>query len=216
MCCYWGQVTLNCLNADKLRFQLCTGLYTTRNHRCVVNHCRSQEGKECSHRNVTYINCKRTHYAMLPISLARKQAINLARSRKNEWRMVELEREKRREEKETAAKAKEAEGRIQVAATTKIGNESERPVKRDRDDGDLGMRDKNKRCKDSRHTDSPQLNGEQQTPLTIRVVQHKCNHSHAICMTAFEGAKSVRTDIVWIQEPYLDDSILFHQAFDTR
>lgn len=32
------------------------------------------------------------------------------------------------------------------------------------------------------------------TPQSMRILQYKCNHSHAMCMTGFEGAKkSVQT-----------------------
>lgn len=81
----------------------------------MVTDCRARDGRCSEHTNMMCIDCKGTHYAMSSICFAKKQAINFACSEEDEWGMTELEREKRREEEEVAAKAKETEGRIQVA-----------------------------------------------------------------------------------------------------
>lgn len=93
--------------------------------------------------NVTYANCTETHYAILRTCPARKQAINLVWSRRNELRTREQERKQRREEQEATEKAKRAESRIQVAATAQQNEKREaaRTATWDLEDGDLRMRD---------------------------------------------------------------------------
>lgn len=69
--------------------------------------------------------------------------MDLARNRRNEWRMVKQERQQRREEKEAAENARKAEERVEVMATAETENEpaEETPVTREGEDRDLRMRD---------------------------------------------------------------------------
>lgn len=53
-------------------------------------------------------------------------------------------------------------------------------------------------------------------PPLMRVVQYHCNYSQATSITAFERAKLVRANIVWIPELYVDRGILSHPAFNIR
>lgn len=71
----------------------------------------------------------------------RKQPISLAQSRKNEWRILEQEREQRRKEEKTAEKAKEAEEAVEVAATVEMErtSEEEHPVTNDGEDRGVRM-----------------------------------------------------------------------------
>lgn len=142
--CYWGHITLNCPNVDKSRYQLCAGPQMARKHGCVVTSCRTREGKRFAYMNVTYANCRGSHYAISVICPARKQAINLAYSGKDEWRMLELEKLQRRAEEEGAERVKEVVRNIQVAAMAEVKHDAARPVTRDRDDRDLRMRNVSK------------------------------------------------------------------------
>lgn len=102
---------------DMPRCQLCAGSHTTRNYKSGVIHYKAREGRGSAHTNVTCANCRRSYYAMLLICSSRKQTVSIARSRKDEWRMLEQERQPRREEKEAAEKAKETRESMEVAAT---------------------------------------------------------------------------------------------------
>lgn len=48
----------------------------------------------------------------------------------------------------------------------------------------------------------------------MRVVQHNCNLSQALCIATFESAKTVGADIVCIQKTYDSGDVLSHKAFD--
>lgn len=89
---------------------------------------------------MTCANCRGSHYATLVIYPAKKQAISLARSRRDECKMLDLERIQRKLEVEEAERAKEAEKRIQVAATAEAEHDAERLFTIDGDDGDLKKR----------------------------------------------------------------------------
>lgn len=68
---------VNCPNADKLRYQLCVGLHTTRNHTGEVVNYRAWEGRGCGYTNVTYANPTGSHYTMLVICQTGKQVVSL-------------------------------------------------------------------------------------------------------------------------------------------
>lgn len=57
------------------------------------------------------------------------------------------------------------------------------------------------------------LRDKQYPPPLMSILQHNWNHSHAICMAAFEGANTVRADIVSLQRPYVGGGILAHLAY---
>lgn len=69
-----------------------------------------------------------SHYAISVFSSARRQAISLSQSWKDEWRMLEHVRGQRRKEKEVAEKAGKIGGRVEGRLVT-INEE----------DGDLSM-----------------------------------------------------------------------------
>lgn len=98
MCCYRGHLIIHYPNINKHRYQLYAGPHTTRDPNCGVNFWRAREGKGCPHTNVTCTNYKSSYYATSMTWQARKQAISLARSEKNDSRMLEMERQQRREE----------------------------------------------------------------------------------------------------------------------
>lgn len=56
----------------------------TRNHKCNVIQCRARGDTRYVHTNVTCANYKESHYATSTICPARKQAISLADSGKDE------------------------------------------------------------------------------------------------------------------------------------
>lgn len=64
-CCHWGYITLQCPNMKNLRYQLCTGTQTTRNHKCEVTTCRGRGENVCTNTIANCVNCKSSHYATL-------------------------------------------------------------------------------------------------------------------------------------------------------
>lgn len=44
-CCHWDHITLQCLNADRSKCQLCAELYMTTNHKCKMLGCTARMGK---------------------------------------------------------------------------------------------------------------------------------------------------------------------------
>lgn len=73
--------------------QLCSGLHITWNHKCEVITGQGRGRRECTRTIAKCANCRRLHYATSTICLAGKHAIALARSRRNEWRTLEIERQ---------------------------------------------------------------------------------------------------------------------------
>lgn len=158
--------------------------------------------------------------ATLTVCLARTQGISIVRW-KNEWKMLEQEGKQRREEKEAAEKAREAQEDVELPATaeTERRPEEESPVTTEGEDRDPRMRDDNELAETQGRETSMHANTDQEgmTPSPpMRVEQYNCNNSQVICMVTFEGAKSVGTDIVCIQQPYAYKGVLSSSAFDIR
>lgn len=57
-----------------------------------------------------------SHDAISVTYLARKQAIDLARNGKNKWKLLEQEKQRRREKEEVAEKDRNVEARVEVVA----------------------------------------------------------------------------------------------------
>lgn len=88
--------------------------------------CHLVQGRGCSYTNVTYPNCRGYHYATSVICSAKKMTNSVARSKKDGWRILQLEMQQKREKKQAAEKAREAGERVEVTATAEIEKMPER------------------------------------------------------------------------------------------
>lgn len=88
---------------------------------------------------MTYVNSKGSHYAISTTCSAWRPTLSLAQSERDNWRMLEQERQEREEEEDASEKAKDAERTIQVRAIAEKNERSKlaRWVTRDREDGNL-------------------------------------------------------------------------------
>lgn len=53
------------------------------------------------------------------------------------------------------------------------------------------------------------------TPLTplMEILEHNCNHWHAICLVVFKDLKKDGADMVGLQKPYISGGMLAYPAY---
>lgn len=102
----------------------------------------------CVHTKVMYVNCMKIYYTTSVMCSTRNKIINFQLSGKNEWLMLEPERQRHSKEGETpkAVVARETDNILQEAARAvrETNIRMEHPVTRAREDRDLTMRDDSK------------------------------------------------------------------------
>lgn len=103
-CCHWGHTTYECPTPDKVKCAICAGPHLTVEHVCPIEGCKSEKGKNCSkHGSYKCANCGGKHMANSISCPDYRQAINIARHSRDEWREQEKSHELRQSCPETEA-----------------------------------------------------------------------------------------------------------------
>lgn len=50
----------------------------------------------------------------------------------------------------------------------------------------------------------------------MRIIQHNCQHTYAVCQAAFQAGVETSAELVCIQEPYVGAGGMTHPAYNIR